>query len=92
MSQAKDYSSTRDADFDGWLGNVTGYVAGKVSHGEWTHIPADKVTELKRRATDLHTLFRNTQAPHTPADTQAKNNARRAATRRLARLHWSGTR
>jgi hypothetical protein len=47
MAHNKDYIPDRDAGFDGWPANPTGYVDSKVTAGAWTHISAGKVTALK---------------------------------------------
>ncbi|MDR0599740.1 MAG: hypothetical protein LBG84_06640 [Treponema sp.] len=81
MAHTKDFVPDRDAEFDGWLANLTGYVEGKTGGPApgWTHIPAAKVAELKQRDADWRTAFARTTGPHTPVDTEAKNDARRAA-------------
>jgi hypothetical protein len=57
MAHTQDFIPSRDADFDGWLANLTAYVDGKVTAGTWTHIPADKVTALKGLNTSWHTAY-----------------------------------
>jgi hypothetical protein len=79
MAHTQDFIPARDAEFDGWLANLTGYVDARAAAGTWTHIPADKVTALKQHNADWHTAYSKTIAPHTPVDTEAKNNARKAA-------------
>jgi hypothetical protein len=79
MAHNKDYIPDRDAEFDGWLANLTGYVDGRTASGAWTHIPADKVTALKGHNTAWHAAYVKTLGPHTAVDTKAKNDARKAA-------------
>jgi hypothetical protein len=82
MAHIQDYIPTRDADFDGWLENLKNYVTQKTGgqSPEWTHIPADKVTALTAHYTAWHAAYEKTIAPHTPVDTQAKNETRKTAT------------
>jgi hypothetical protein len=80
MAHTEDFIPARDAEFDGWLGNLTSYVSTKTaSGGAWTHIPAEKVTALTERNTAWHTAYAKTLGPHTSVDTEAKNDARKAA-------------
>jgi hypothetical protein len=79
MAHTQDYIPSRDAEFDGWLANLTSYVDAKVTSGAWTHIPADKVAALKQHNTDWHAAYAKTLGPHTAVDTAAKNNRRKAA-------------
>ncbi|MHC6202954.1 hypothetical protein ACYULU_07150 [Breznakiellaceae bacterium SP9] len=81
MANTRDYIPTRDADFDGWFENLSTFVVEKTSGGSpaWTHIPAEKVSALTAQYTLWHTAYQKTIAPHTPADTQAKNDAKKMA-------------
>ncbi|MDR2417944.1 MAG: hypothetical protein LBD79_02695 [Treponema sp.] len=79
MAHTQDFIPSRDAEFDGWMANLTGYVDAKVSAGAWTHIPADKVTALKQRDIDWHTAYGRITGPHTSVDTEAKKDARKTA-------------
>ncbi|MDR0586093.1 MAG: hypothetical protein LBG26_02520 [Treponema sp.] len=79
MAHNKDFIPGPDAEFDGWLGNLTGYVDTMVVAGTWTHIPPDKAAALKQHNTDWHTAYGKTLGPHTSVDTEAKNDARIAA-------------
>ncbi|MDR2509900.1 MAG: hypothetical protein LBC77_04560 [Spirochaetaceae bacterium] len=80
MAVSRDFVPARDADFDGWISNLTVYVDGKTSGGAWTHIPAAKVTELKQQNGLWHTAYEKVLSPHTSVDTSAKNDARKAVT------------
>jgi hypothetical protein len=79
MAHNKDTIPGPDAEFDGWLANLTGYVDAKTTGGTWTHIPAVKVTDLKQHTADWHAAFVKTLGPHTSVDTEEKNDRRRAA-------------
>ncbi|GMO69717.1 MAG: hypothetical protein Ta2A_17970 [Treponemataceae bacterium] len=81
MAHTQDFVPSRDAEFDGWLAHLTSYVDGKTTGASpaWTHIPAAKVTDLKQRNTDWHTAYAKTLGPHTSVDTEAKDDARKAA-------------
>jgi hypothetical protein len=80
MAHTQDYIPTRDADFDGWLANLTSYVDDKTSSGGWTHIPADRITTLKQHTVKWHIVYNKILGPHTPVDTEAKKDERKAAT------------
>jgi hypothetical protein len=79
MAHTQDYIPSRDAEFDGWLANLTGYVDTKTTGGTWTHIPAVKVTDLKQHTADWHAAYAKTLGPHTSVDTEEKNDQRKAA-------------
>lgn len=73
----KDYIPARDADFDGWLSNLTNYVSVKAA--SWTHIQAEKVAELKKLEAEWQIAFNKTLGPHTSVETEGKNEKRAAA-------------
>ena len=79
MAHTKDFIPGPEAEFDGWLANLTAYVDAKTTGGAWTHIPAEKVIALKSHNTAWHTAYVKTTGPHTAVDTEAKNDARAAA-------------
>jgi hypothetical protein len=79
MAHNKDYVPDRDADFDGWLANLTAFVDAKTTAGGWTHIPADRVTALKGHTAAYHAAYAKMLGPHTAVDTEAKTDARKAA-------------
>ncbi|MDR2481797.1 MAG: hypothetical protein LBD07_05875 [Spirochaetaceae bacterium] len=79
MAYSKDYIPTRDADFGGWLTNLTGYAFKKVNDKVWEHIPVDKITQLKSHETAWLAAFAKIAGPHTSVDTEEKNDARKAA-------------
>ncbi|MDR1566854.1 MAG: hypothetical protein LBS48_06195 [Treponema sp.] len=74
-----------DAEFDEFLGKYCHIVSAKTS-GEspaWTHIPQGRVTELLAAGAEWHAAYVKLLEPHTPADTLAKNQARKAAQKTL---------
>jgi hypothetical protein len=79
MAHSKDFIPGPDAEFDGWLANLTAYVDGKTVAWTWTHIPVDRVTALKGHNTAFRTAHVKMAGPHTAVDTEAKNDARKAA-------------
>jgi hypothetical protein len=79
MAHTRDFVPKSDAEFDGWLANLTAYVNTMVNAGTWTHIPSDKVTALNQYTTNWHTAYTKILGPHTSVDTEAKNEAHAAA-------------
>jgi hypothetical protein len=77
----KDYVPSRDADFDDWFKFMNQYVAQKCGGGtpEWTHIPQAARTALADSYAAWYTAYANTKGPHTPVDTEAKNDAKKAS-------------
>jgi hypothetical protein len=77
----KDYIPTRDADFDAFFMNLIDYVDTKTSGTPpaWTHIPGEAKDALLDAYPVWHTAYVKTLSPHTPVDTLAKNEARKAA-------------
>jgi len=76
-----DYVPARDADFSGWFGNIVDYVVektGETTNG-WGHVSADAVLELSGALEDWTGHYEPTLHPHTPAQTRAKNDARKRA-------------
>jgi hypothetical protein len=81
MGRERDYIPSNDAEFDIWYKNLCQYVTQKTTGDppEWTHIPASEVKLL----TDNYLVWRvgyvPTLKPHTPAETLAKDEARKTA-------------
>jgi len=76
-----DYIPRNDATFNSWFSNVLDYVTlktGEVPNG-WGHVPADARERLSEAREDWATHYEPTLHPHTPAVTQAKNDARKRA-------------
>jgi hypothetical protein len=80
-NSTKNYIPDRDAEFDGWLENLSNYVGDQTT---WTHIPVAKVTALGVNREAWHAAYVKMLAPHTAVDTEAKN-AVRAATEGFVR-------
>ena len=78
---ANHYIPSRDADFDTWFNNLVEYVLARVLAGTpvWPHIPAAEAEALANAYTAWHTAYVSTQKPHTAVDTEAKNDAKKAA-------------
>jgi hypothetical protein len=76
-----DYIPAKDADFDRWFKYLNQYVALKCGGQtpEWTNIPAAARTEVQNAYADWYTAYAKTFGPHTPVDTEGKNDARKAA-------------
>ncbi|MDR1374992.1 MAG: hypothetical protein LBJ24_08480, partial [Treponema sp.] len=77
---AHDYIPSSDAAFDGWFIFLVQYVTAQCVEGTWTHIPQAARTELTGARNNWTTAYTNVKGPHTPVDTEAKNDARKAAT------------
>ncbi|MDR2176625.1 MAG: hypothetical protein LBP20_01105 [Treponema sp.] len=82
MGRNSDYVPSRGADFDGWLENLVNYVTEKTggSSPVWTHIPQSLVSGLSAAYTTWHAAYEKTLGAHTSVDTEAKSDARKAAT------------
>jgi len=78
---SNDYIPARDADFNGWFLNISNYVADKTmgQSPAWAHIPEADANELGRAYSDWSARYEPTLHPHTPAQTAAKNGARKRA-------------
>jgi hypothetical protein len=81
MSKKSDYVPKKDADFDVWLKQLCQYVALKTSgtNAERSHIPKEATEKLDAAYADWYTHYSLTLKPHTPAETLAKNLARKRA-------------
>ncbi|MDR1419318.1 MAG: hypothetical protein LBI86_03000 [Treponema sp.] len=78
---SKDYIPGNDAAFNNWFKFMNQYVNAKCSgqSPEWTHIPEAALTGLQGAYTVWYNAYSVTLSPHTPVDTEAKNDARKAA-------------
>jgi hypothetical protein len=76
---AGDYIPNNDAKFNQWFKFLCQYVAQKTtgSTPEWTHIPQEATTQLNTAYADWYTAYAKTFGPHTPVDTEAKNDAKK---------------
>jgi hypothetical protein len=78
---SKPYIPGKDADFDKWLAFLIVYV-GKKCEGSppaWTHIPPEARSALSDAYAVWKAAYEKTTGPHTPVDTEAKNDAKAAA-------------
>jgi hypothetical protein len=77
-----DYIPHKDAEFDGWYENLKQYVDEKTGGNfpEWNFIPSDARNALNDAYETWHQAYLVTQGAHTKVDTEAKNDARTAAT------------
>jgi hypothetical protein len=78
---SKDYIPNKDPLFDTWTAFLVEYVGGKRGGPTpaWTHIPAAAYTALTDACNAWYTAYLKMRAPHTPVDTEAKNDAKAAA-------------
>jgi hypothetical protein len=78
---AIDYLSLSDADFDNLYKFMCHYVNVKRTGEppEWTHIPQEAFTVLANGCTAWNAAYVKTIGPHTPVETEAKNNAKKEA-------------
>ncbi|MDR2793324.1 MAG: hypothetical protein LBB61_06615, partial [Treponema sp.] len=78
---AKDYLALPDAEFERFYKYMNQYVDGKCtgSTPEWTHIPQIARTEMADAYAAWNVAYGRTIGPHTPVDTEAKNDAKDAA-------------
>ena len=79
---AHDYIPTKDADFSAWLGFLYRYVNSKCggTPPAWGHIPQDAQISLRTHFLAWETAYAAVIGPHTKVDTEAKNDAKKAAT------------
>ncbi|MDR1374998.1 MAG: hypothetical protein LBJ24_08510 [Treponema sp.] len=76
---AHDYVPSSDAAFNEWFVFLVQYVNTQCIEGTWTHIPAAARTALNGARNNWAAAWANVQGPHSPVDTRAKNDAKRAA-------------
>ena len=81
MAGNRDYIPSNDAEFDQWFANLVDYVDRKTAGATpaWDHIPRRHVQELDAAYDDWFLYYQPTKLPHTPAQNQAKNDARKRA-------------
>jgi hypothetical protein len=81
MATGNSYIPAKDAEFDPWFKNLCDYVTMMTGGNppKWTHIPADEVDKLNDAYTMWHTAYEGVLKPHSPVETEAKNDARKAA-------------
>jgi hypothetical protein len=80
-----DYLALTDAAFHTWFGFMTRYVHQKCSGDkpEWLHIPQNAREDLDACHTAWAGAYEAFLGPHTPVDTEAKNDAKQAATKKI---------
>jgi hypothetical protein len=85
MAHKKDFIPGPDAEFDLWLTNLVDYVQPRVvgSTPAWPHIPLARFTALRDAEQAWHGAFVKTTGAHTKADTDLKNETRKAATKEV---------
>ena len=87
-----------DLGFNQWVGTLVSYVTKKTDAGggtesDWKHIPQKDVGALQDAYLTWRRYFDKTNIDHTPADTKAKNDARKNAEQVIRPfvqryLHW----
>ena len=79
---AHDYIPRKDREFDTFFNTLRQYVNTKCNPPDapqWGFIPSDRLVELNEAYTDWHATYLPTISPHTPVQTEAKNDAKTAA-------------
>jgi hypothetical protein len=78
---AKYYIPRNDAKFDAWFNHLVEYVLAKVLAAApvWMHIPKAEAEKLAASCTSWQAAYEAVIGPHTPVDTEAKNDAKKAA-------------
>ena len=73
-----DYIPRQDAELDNWFRNIIEYVEAKTDkdNPEWTHIPRDRIDELKAAYDAWHAAYLLTLSRHEPQLTREKNRVR----------------
>ncbi|MDR1219865.1 MAG: hypothetical protein LBK73_09690 [Treponema sp.] len=82
MAHYRNFLDAGDAAFNNGLENLVDYVIEKTSGTPpaWSHIPPSAVTALESARANWRTAYQKTFGAHTPVDTEAKNDAHKAAT------------
>jgi hypothetical protein len=79
---SKDYLEKNDGEFDRFYQFMCQYVnikCGPPDAPQWSHIPDAARTRLNDGYTAWRAAYAATLGPHTPVDTEAKNDAKKAA-------------
>jgi hypothetical protein len=76
----QDYLNLSDTNFDKFFKRIINYTDMKCDgdNPEWTHIPLSYRADLKSSYAVWAAAYAKTLVPHTPVDTQAKNEAKLA--------------
>jgi hypothetical protein len=83
---SKDYIPHNDAEFDNFFKFLNQYVNEKCATSPpsaWNHIPHEARAALTEAYDTWHIAHDKTIGPHTPVETRAKNEARKAVERKL---------
>jgi hypothetical protein len=80
MAQNRSFLEGGDPEFDKGLDNLVEYVVEKTSGTPpvWTHIPQPAADGLVSARAAWHAACQRTFGAHTPVETEAKNDARKA--------------
>jgi len=81
MSRKKDYMPTNVLQFVAFMQGIINYV--NTQKTAWSHIPAQKISNLSALLDDLEVLKDTAASQRTPAHTLARNNSQAAATKAL---------
>jgi hypothetical protein len=78
---SKNYIPDPDVKFEPWFKYLTVYVVENTtgSPPKWTHIPQSEVDKLNTVYINWNTAYTAALGPHTSVQTEAKNNAKKAA-------------
>jgi hypothetical protein len=81
MPSKRDYIPQNDGEFDLFFKFMNQYVADKCSGATlaWTHIPNQVRLNLADLYDAWYAAYMKMSGPHTPVDTETKNNAKKAA-------------
>jgi hypothetical protein len=81
-TMSRDYIPYNDLEFNQWFKFICQYAGSKTSGStpEWTHIPQAVITKLNSDYADWYTVYGKTLSPHTPLDTEVKNNMKKEMT------------
>jgi hypothetical protein len=79
------YIPKPDAEFDAFFSNLLNYATPKIASTPvvWTHVPLEELTTLTKLYGDWDEAYSKTKGPHTPVDTEKKNEARTAGEKGL---------
>jgi hypothetical protein len=80
MAYLKEYIPDNDGKFDKFWEFMNRYVGQKCggNRPEWTHIPPEALSKMNEAYAVWAAAYAGIVGPHTPVDTEAKNNAKKA--------------
>jgi hypothetical protein len=81
----KEYIPNNDAKFEVWFSFLITYVLNKISGTPpaWPHIPSPAFSLLQSAYNAWYAVYEVTLGPHTPVDTAAKNEGKKAAVKTI---------